>query len=795
MSLDLWQDDIKAADARATRSPASEVPAGFGDTFAASWDHGVFFGQSIARANSRTRAMEDFIGDVYRRTGTLLPNPELAAIGTDGLAAFNTELEKLAFEHPALGRLKAEGAEQMFVAVTNDEIDKLAAQHAARVRIDYQTAMARERTWGGTLGMFAGSALPGVGDPINLVAFPLSAPVSLGVIGTTAAWAGIAGGTQFAIELAGAPFRAEVQPGYTPLSGESLGNVLEAGAFGGVLGGGLKGIANAWTRIKTGQWPRSIRDHGNIVESENNVAVTNPDPSLQGQVDHRTALQKSIDDMVGLRPVDVSDEIGPVFLANYNMRLTQILEPRAAAVRAGETAIIAERNAARMPHNMERLSEAQLEEIRRTRDQIELDRRAGLDEVTAAQEALQTERAALTTRRTGAEADRATVEGLRADLERVRRQQAEARPPTNPITQARLDTIETDLKQPNLGRETRQLLEGERAQITETLAKTQAGDAKLLASLEQEAKGLTKGLATAEKRLAKTEAALTRGEERAVSREGQIARTADQHERQTAAKSEALRHEMRRAVHALATEGYGLRLSRTEAQAMADNLLNAPADEVTGAIRGVTEYFVDLRQQVLAGPQMGGAQTRAVAAQFTDETRRAIQKFAADVGVIMPDEEAAVIAARLATVSEKEALFILDELMLRPRTLADTLPGVEKLQREAADPRGAPGGVTRTDLPTPPRPTAEAPQPMLQSMAKEVTPEAMAKARTSEETMDGVILDMDRLRAERGKDVEYPDPKTGELKSLDNELATIEAREKAAAEIEACSKPTAEAAE
>jgi hypothetical protein len=53
-------------------------------------------------------------------------------------------------------------------------------------------------------------------------------------------------------------------------------NILEAGLGGAVLGGGLKGLSALWTRQKTGAWPRTVRDAGNVVESEAQIAATRP---------------------------------------------------------------------------------------------------------------------------------------------------------------------------------------------------------------------------------------------------------------------------------------------------------------------------------------------------------------------------------------------------------------------------------------------------------------------------------------------------------------------------------------
>jgi hypothetical protein len=87
--------------------------------------------------------------------------------------------------------------------------------------------------------------------------------------------------------------------------GEPARNVLGAAAFGGAAGGFFKGLGMAWGRAKTGVWPRSIRDAGNVVESEAQVAQSNVLPGLEGEVAHRDALAKTIDDVVAGRKVEV----------------------------------------------------------------------------------------------------------------------------------------------------------------------------------------------------------------------------------------------------------------------------------------------------------------------------------------------------------------------------------------------------------------------------------------------------------------------------------------------------------
>src|SRR6185437_10347332 len=132
----------------------------------------------------------------------------------------------------------------------------------------------------------------------------------IGILASALKWGGIAAASQAAIEGVGAPFREQVQPGYLE-SGAPLLNIAEAGAGGAALGGVTRFLGNAWTRFKTGSWPTSVRDAGNVVESEANVANSNIFGGAEGEVAHRDALSASIDQILREQPVDVSRSITP----------------------------------------------------------------------------------------------------------------------------------------------------------------------------------------------------------------------------------------------------------------------------------------------------------------------------------------------------------------------------------------------------------------------------------------------------------------------------------------------------
>jgi hypothetical protein len=201
----------------------------------------------------------------------------------------------------------------------------------------------RERTTGGAVGSFLGTAAAAVTDPVNMIAFPLAAPESLGILGTALAWGAIGAGSQVGIEALNATSMERIQPGYGP-SNEPITNILEAGVGGAVLGGGLKGLSMAWQRARTGQWPRTVRDAGNVVDSEANIASTNRLPGVEGEAAHRTALNKAVDDLANGRPVDVDGIVSGDMLGAYDAQIASALEG-VSAVKAARNAVTMERAA------------------------------------------------------------------------------------------------------------------------------------------------------------------------------------------------------------------------------------------------------------------------------------------------------------------------------------------------------------------------------------------------------------------------------------------------------------------
>lgn len=307
--LDLYQDD-QAQASRIQPNEGTRLPSTFGENFHAAWSDGLLFSQSIARANARASALSDYIGEIKQKTGNDLSQefiPDVAGGGQTGVTDFATANERVA-------KLKESYPDLDLDPLTDEEIDRRALAKAQAAHRTYADLNAGEKTLGGSFGAGLGGLAAGAADPVNIVGLAIAPETAgIGILSTALRWGALAGVSQAVIEFQSDEFKEQVQPGYTE-SGAPLHEIAGAFVGGAVVGGGIKALGNAWTRAKTGQWPTSVRDAGNLIESEANIANTNPFPGVEGEVAHREALVKTIDDILAGRPVQISHIITPDLL-------------------------------------------------------------------------------------------------------------------------------------------------------------------------------------------------------------------------------------------------------------------------------------------------------------------------------------------------------------------------------------------------------------------------------------------------------------------------------------------------
>lgn len=303
--LDLYQSD-NAAAMGPQPGERGDLPATFGESFEAAWNYGRLFSQSLAGETARLDALGDYVDEAQRETGRdLTQGIDWSGMAFGGAATADMMLGQVNGEIDKANRDKP--PDQIFQPIDQDGLEQRAVAKSQAAARALQAVTEREHS---SLGTFLGGAASAATDPINVLGLAVAPEAELGVLSSALRWGAIGGVSQPAIEAVGAPYHEEVQPGYLQ-SGEPVANVGEAFLGGAALGGATKVLGNLWTRVKTGAWPTSIKDAGNVVESQANVADSNVFLGAEGEAAHWDAMNFAIDQVLHEEPVDVGDIISP----------------------------------------------------------------------------------------------------------------------------------------------------------------------------------------------------------------------------------------------------------------------------------------------------------------------------------------------------------------------------------------------------------------------------------------------------------------------------------------------------
>lgn len=588
MSLDVF--DPTPVLQNAQQNLAQDLPAGFGEAFDVAARYGMEWKSALGTQIARERAMNDYIQDVRDKTGETLPNPAFL-VGGGSLDDFNSAQAKIVEKYPNVNYL---------TPLAPGDIDAMGQRRMAKAHDDAAAFQSRETTWGGTAGSFLGSQASLVADPVMLATLPLGGVGEAGIALRALEFAGIAGGS----EAVNAGLTYKSHEAAVPGSSKEIpGAIVGAALTGGVLGGAL-GALGKWLGAGEKVLPTTIRDDVNAGTSEAQFAAVNPFPTAAGEAAARDAHVDATTSMLRGEPVRSGDNFSIAHVDDYALAA----------------------NVDRLPGSVEKLSELQLGEIANGVTDIE-------QKAVKAQSLLDLEDTK-TVKGEVANLDRSEILGkMRAEIDGITQERSaiddKISAIADPETAARLKAISDDLQAPGLSSGKAAELEQERATITETMAASADRDGHAVASLQQEAKALDKllGRRTAEAdRLQKVhDQATSVSAAKRSSIEGQrqtIETTLTSHK-------EMLGTEMRRAIARLATEGYGVRLERSEAQDLADFVLSQ-RDNAAPALSHVTETLVSKAREARAA-RLGEAGERFLRPLTFDE-RPAVERFAVRPG-------------------------------------------------------------------------------------------------------------------------------------------------------------------
>lgn len=303
MSLDLFAEDQSSAASIARANPVAGAAVTFGEAYDAAVTTAREYGNSLAEAGNRYDVVQSALDRFEDASGEVMANPEGALVGPTRAALYDR----------IRNRFAEFSAANPTAALTFPTEDEVAAGAVATARAALQ---AEQRLAGrpGTFASGAGSFLGGVWgtatDPLNIASMAFGAPASASILRTALTEAGIAAGSQAAIEGVTADFKQEVDPNYG--AGDAAGAVAEAALGGLVLGGGIKALVTGAQRVFGPRPPTTaVRDAVNVAEREASILDTNPlpDAGVAGQASHRSALTKAATDIEAGRPVDVTAEM------------------------------------------------------------------------------------------------------------------------------------------------------------------------------------------------------------------------------------------------------------------------------------------------------------------------------------------------------------------------------------------------------------------------------------------------------------------------------------------------------
>jgi hypothetical protein len=299
MAILVSSTDRRSALEFAAARPVEGFDPGFVERFKADWSAMQNFANSDAAGRHRDDIHSEFVRAFYEQSGVALP------------MWFRSTEEGVARELEATARgqfdqWKAKNPNSDLTFPDPDAVTEQVIERAGAARARSASAADRSSSWASAVGGFAGTAAGALTDPINMAAMAFGAPRAAGILRTALFEGGVNMVSEAAIQVATSDFKREVDPEFS--TGDAAREIAAAGAGGAVLSAGLKGIAAAWHRAATGEWPRHVRDAANVVSREASVPKSRLDRSANGEAVYRAAIEKAADDIVKGRPVEIPQD-------------------------------------------------------------------------------------------------------------------------------------------------------------------------------------------------------------------------------------------------------------------------------------------------------------------------------------------------------------------------------------------------------------------------------------------------------------------------------------------------------
>lgn len=289
----------KAAIEFATQNPVEGFDPGFVERFKADRFALIEGRNGNVRELHRAEIQKEFQRSFYENSGLSLPN-------WLGGASLKAREQQETVARGTFDSWKAQNPNSDLVFPDEQYLEKETIRRAQEAIAPSEKLGRVSTSWSSTIGGFLGTAAGAMQDPINAMSMAFGAGAAQGILRTALIEGGIALGSETAIQTINYDFRKKVEPNYSVK--DAVYEISAAGAGGAILGGGIKGIAAAWHRAKTGEWPRHVVDASNVVAREAAVPSSRFDKSAHGEAVYRAAVEKSSDDLFKGQPVEIPQE-------------------------------------------------------------------------------------------------------------------------------------------------------------------------------------------------------------------------------------------------------------------------------------------------------------------------------------------------------------------------------------------------------------------------------------------------------------------------------------------------------
>lgn len=291
----------RAALQYAAQRPIEGFDPGFIARFNADREAMVNYSNIDAERTARMAVVEPFLKDFKDASGQQLDN--WAAVGAnEQLYAGSYERSRQQFE-----KWKSQNPTSKLTFPDNEKIRRDADAFMLSSRQESQRQGERSTSYASAVGGFAGTAVGALQDTLNIMSLGLGAGASAGLLRIAITEGVVNAASEGLVQIGTYDRKKRVDPSFT--ANEAIGEITAAGVGGAALGSGAKVLANLWHRARTGAWPRNVRDAANVVSREAAVPASRIGDTAGASAAHRAAIDKATADLFDGRPVELPPDL------------------------------------------------------------------------------------------------------------------------------------------------------------------------------------------------------------------------------------------------------------------------------------------------------------------------------------------------------------------------------------------------------------------------------------------------------------------------------------------------------